>query len=156
MTTPEEMAGKRSGYKAGDVVRVRGIGPSVRIIGLLDTALVKDDRTGTLYDVELGRIEGLASPHVAWVELGTMRATSDSVPYVAGAPAGGFAYASTPKERQIERLSASMARDLIDVVKVAMGSSTPDTAALARLVAKVHVKAALLDLTKALPARLFR
>lgn len=59
MTTPEEMAGKRRGYKAGDVVRVRGIGPSVRIIGLLDTALVKDDRTGTLYDVEGGRLEGV-------------------------------------------------------------------------------------------------
>lgn len=62
----------------------------------------------------------------------------------------------TPKERQIERLSASMAHDLIEVVKIARASSTPDTVSLARLVAKVHVKVALLDLTKALPARLFR
>lgn len=60
MTTPEEMAGRRRVYKVGDIIRVRGIEPSVRIIGIGDPfVLVRDDRTGTLYDAYSEHIEGV-------------------------------------------------------------------------------------------------
>jgi len=69
MTTPEEMAGKRATVERRCVLCGDGM----------------DGAEG--FECKACKPPPL---HVAWVDLGTMRATSDSVPYVAGAPTSSF------------------------------------------------------------------
>lgn len=60
MTTPEEMAGRRCVYKAGDRVRVQGSPRTWLIDGIDDgVALIVDAVTGSCGSVPVSLIEGL-------------------------------------------------------------------------------------------------